>query len=126
MIFVVLGMHKSGTTLLARALHELSFDDNTIDAVLSDQVFEHVQSYSESIVEHNRVLKTDGFCLNIFPSRYKPIEPHAYVPLSSVIRLYPWLYLWAVLGIRNKHQASLSATGCSSSVPQKSICMING
>ena len=88
--------------------YKLPFDDDTFDVVISDQVFEHVQDYPESISEINRILKPDGFCLHVFPARYKLIEPHVYVPLATVVRSSPWLYIWAALGIRNEHQGGLS------------------
>ncbi len=89
--------------------YKLPFEDNTFKVILSDQVFEHVQNYSEVIAEINRVLKPDGCCLHIFPSRYKLIESHVYVPLSSIIKSYSWLLFWAKRGIRNEFQAGLSA-----------------
>lgn len=88
--------------------YRLPFDDDTFDFIFSDQVFEHVQNYPESIAEIKRILKPGGFCLHIFPSRYKLIEPHVYVPFSSVINSYPWLYFWASMGIRNEHQEGLT------------------
>jgi len=87
----------------------LPFEDNTFDFIFSQSVFEHVQNYSESISEIARVLKPDGFCLHSFASRYRPIEPHVYVPLSSVIQSQLWLYFWAILGIRNNFSANLNA-----------------
>jgi len=87
----------------------LPFEDNMFDFIFSEQVFEHVQDYPQTISEIERVLKPTGFCLHIFPSRYKPIEPHVYVPFSSIIRSYGWLYFWSMLGIRNEFQEGLSA-----------------
>ncbi|VAX13112.1 hypothetical protein MNBD_GAMMA24-1919 [hydrothermal vent metagenome] len=89
--------------------YKLPFEDNIFDLILNDQVFEHVQNYPEVISEINRVLKPDGCCLHIFPSRYRLIESHVYVPLSSIIKSYPWLLFWAKVGIRNEFQADLSA-----------------
>ena len=86
----------------------LPFDDNTFDFIFSYQVFEHVQNYSETISELARVLKPNGFCLHLFPSRYRPIETHIYVPFSSIIKSYSWLYFWASLGIRNEYQDCMS------------------
>lgn len=104
-------MKESGMIrLIARQPYKLPFDDGTFDFVFSDQVFEHVKNYSESISEISRILKPGGFCLHIFPSRYKPIEPHVYIPFSSIVRLYPWLYFWAMFGIRNEYQKGLSAS----------------
>ncbi|WP_175416270.1 class I SAM-dependent methyltransferase [Aggregatimonas sangjinii] len=89
--------------------YELPFDDATFDVIFSDQVFEHVQNYPEAIAELERVLKPDGCCLHVFPSRYKPIESHVFVPFASIIRSYGWLYFWALTGIRNEFQGGLSA-----------------
>ncbi len=95
--------------LLDAKAYVLPFEDNTFDFIFSEQVFEHVQNYSQTISEIERVLKPTGFCLHIFPSRYKPIEPHVYVPFSSIIGSYGWLYFWSMLGIRNEFQEGLSA-----------------
>ena len=89
--------------------YRLPFKDGLFDFVFSDQVFEHVQNYAETISEIRRVLKPDGFCLHIFPSRYKLIETHIKIPLSSIIQSYPWLYFWALAGIRNEFQSKLPA-----------------
>lgn len=89
--------------------YSLPFEDNIFDLIISNQVFEHVQNYAETINELHRVLKPDGATIHIFPSRYSPIEPHVYVPFSSIIKSYPWLLLWAYLGVRNDKQAGLSA-----------------
>jgi SAM-dependent methyltransferase len=88
--------------------YTLPFEDQTFDYIFSNQVFEHVKNYPESISEIARVLKPDGFCLHILPARYRPIEPHVYVPFSTVLRSYGWLYFWAFLGIRNEFQKGMS------------------
>lgn len=86
----------------------LPFKDNTFDFIFSQEVFEHVKNYSEALSEISRVLKPDGVCLHLFPSRYKPIEVHVFVPFSSIIQSYWWLYFWTFLGVRNEFQKSLS------------------
>lgn len=88
--------------------YKLPFEDDTFDFIFSDQVFEHVQNYSEAIYELRRILKPDGCCLHIFPSRYEPIESHKYVPFSTIIQSYSWLLFWAKMGIRKKSQSGLS------------------
>jgi hypothetical protein len=55
------------------------------------------------------VLKPGGLSLHIFPPRWKPIEPHVYVPFAGVYRERWWLRLWAELGVRNEFQAGLPA-----------------
>lgn len=89
--------------------YKIPFNDNTFDFVFSDQVFEHVQNYEESLSEISRILKPGGCCLHIFPSRYKPIEAHVLVPFSSIFGSYSWMLLWAKLGLRTKQQKGLSA-----------------
>jgi SAM-dependent methyltransferase len=88
--------------------YKIPFDDNTFDFIFSDQVFEHVTNYSESISEIRRILKPGGFCLHIFPSRFKPIEAHIRVPFSSINNSYLWLFFWAKMGIRKKSQIGFS------------------
>ena len=90
--------------------YTLPFADCTFDAVISDQVFEHVMDYPSTLKEIQRVLKPGGAFLHIFPPRYKPIEPHVLVPGATVLRSRWWLKSWALLGVRNEFQKKLNAT----------------
>lgn len=94
--------------LIDLSSYYLPFEDDTFDFIISNQVFEHVQNYPETISEIQRVLKPGGSSIHIFPSRFSLIEPHVYVPLATVIRSYPWLLFWAYMGVRNKKQVGLS------------------
>jgi len=82
--------------------YKLPFEDNSVNFIFSHCVFEHVGNYSESVSEMSRVLKPDGFCLHAFPSRFRPIEPHIFVPFSAVIPAYWWIHLWVSLGVKNE------------------------
>jgi SAM-dependent methyltransferase len=82
--------------------YKLPFHDDTFDFIFSDDVFEHVRNYPEAISELSRVLKPHGVCLHTFASRYRFIESHTFVPLSSIIQAYWWIYVWVLLGIRNE------------------------
>lgn len=84
--------------------YRLPFDDKQFDLILSSEVLEHVMNYEDMVAESRRVLKDSGMAMHIFPGPYTPIEMHVYVPLASVHRSYPWLYLWALLGVRNEYQ----------------------
>jgi SAM-dependent methyltransferase len=90
--------------------YRLPFDDNMFDVVISDQVFEHVQNYGETLAELARVSKPDAVMLHIFPSRYRLIEGHLNVPLATFFRPYWWLRLWASLGVRNQYQRQKGLT----------------
>lgn len=118
--------------LIPSSNYRLPFEDDAFDLIISNQVFEHVQNYSETISELHRVLKPGGSAIHVFPSRYNPVEPHVYVPLSSIIKSYPWLLLWAFLGVRNDKQKGLSArviatnnykylNSCTNYLPRKVI-----
>jgi ubiquinone/menaquinone biosynthesis C-methylase UbiE len=84
--------------------YRLPFEDNQFDLILTSEVLEHVMNYEDFIAENHRVQKDNGLSMHIFPGRYTPIEMHVYVPFASVHRSYPWLYLWALLGVRNEYQ----------------------
>lgn len=89
--------------------YRLPFDDGQFDCVISTQVLEHVMDYESTFDEIHRVLKPGGISLHFFPSRYTFIEPHVFVPFATVVRNKAWLYLWALLGIRNQYQKNKTA-----------------
>ena len=88
--------------------YRIPFEDEVFELVLSTQVLEHVLDYPSVLSEIKRVLKPGGISVHIFPSRYRLIEGHTKVPLSSMIQCYPWLVFWAFLRIRNQYQKDLS------------------
>lgn len=87
--------------------YRIPFDDNTFDYVFSEQVLEHVANYEESLAENWRVLKPGGFSLHVFPSRWRPVEPHVFVPFGGVMQSEPYLRIWSRLGIRNEFQSGI-------------------
>ena len=89
--------------------YRLPFADNFFDAVISNQVFEHVQDYDLALAEISRILKPDGCCLHIFPPRWSLIELHVLMPFCGVIQNKYWIMFWALLGIRNQFQKGKSA-----------------
>jgi SAM-dependent methyltransferase len=95
--------------LIGHDPYRIPFDDHTFDALVSNQVFEHVNDYAAAIQETRRVLKPGGIALHLFPPRWKPIEAHVNVPFAGVWRSPTWLRLWAQLGVRNEFQRGLDA-----------------
>jgi SAM-dependent methyltransferase len=87
----------------------LPYEDNTFDLVISDQVFEHVQDQVRVFKELLRITKPGGYGLHVIPARYMPIEGHIFVPFGGVIQHRWWYKLWALLGVRNKWTAGMSA-----------------
>ncbi len=92
-----------------REPYALPFADDTFDFIVSHQVFEHVQHPEVACRELARILRPGGLSIHVFPSRYRLIEPHVYVPLASFYQPSWWLWLWAKLGVRNEYQAGLSS-----------------
>ncbi|MBD1806553.1 class I SAM-dependent methyltransferase [Microcoleus sp. FACHB-SPT15] len=106
--------HEETSPSISSSFHKLDlnnyripFDDNTFDFVFSDQVFEHVQNFSEALGEIKRVLKPGGCSLHFFPPKYRIIEGHVFVPLAGAFQGYNYLLFWALLGIRNQFQQGL-------------------
>jgi ubiquinone/menaquinone biosynthesis C-methylase UbiE len=95
--------------IIQKSPYRLPFEDDSFDLVFSMQVFEHVQDYQSTLAEIHRVLKPGGASLHIFPSRYRVIESHVFVPFASLFQQYWWLWLWAKLGIRTQYQTQMSA-----------------
>lgn len=60
----------------------LPLDDESVDAVLSFDVLEHVQDVAAVLAECHRILKPGGRCFLVFPGYYHPLEHH----LSLVTR----------------------------------------
>jgi SAM-dependent methyltransferase len=55
---------------------KLPFEDATFDAILSFDVFEHVQNIETTLKECWRVLKPNGKLFVVFPGYFHPIEHH--------------------------------------------------
>jgi SAM-dependent methyltransferase len=89
--------------------YRLPFADGEFEFVSSNQVLEHVQDHDIAFREISRVLAPGGSTLHFFPARWRPIEPHVFVPLATVVTAKPWLSLWARVGIRNQFQSGRSA-----------------
>jgi SAM-dependent methyltransferase len=71
----------------------LPFEDDMFDVLVSDQVFEHVVPFRESVDEIERVVKPDGVMYHHFPARRVLREGHIGIPLahrlpSGKVRLY--------------------------------------
>ena len=101
-------LHEQGRLRPIATPYRLPFEDATFDIVVSDQVFEHVLDYPQAIDELWRVMRPGGAWLHAFPSRYRPLEGHIHVPFTSLFRPRWWLWLWALLGVRNVFQKDLS------------------
>lgn len=68
----------------------LPLDDQSVDAVLTFDVFEHVREPARVLQECHRVLKDKGMAFIVFPSFYQPIEHHL-----GMVTLFPgihWLF----------------------------------
>jgi SAM-dependent methyltransferase len=101
---------RSGDMHIDPANLRIPFNESTFDLIVSTSVLEHVLDHAAVFKETARVLKPNGIALHAYPDRRSPIEPHMYVPLATRIQSWWWFYVWALLGIRNEFQGTLSAT----------------
>lgn len=87
----------------------LPFADASFDFVFSTSVMEHVLDPGAALVEIARVLRPDGWSVHVFPSRWRPIEPHMFTPFGGRFQSFAWMMVWARLGVRNNWQQGLDA-----------------
>ena len=69
----------------------LPYEDDTFDAVVSCDVFEHVKSLRETIIECKRVLKSGGMLFSVFPSYYFPFGG-AHLTFVTKMPCVQWLF----------------------------------
>ena len=100
----------TGDQNISAEAFRINYPDDEFDVVFSTSVMEHVRDHELVMAEISRVLKPGGVSLHMYPSRWKLIEPHIYVPLGGVIQNRWWFYLWGLLGIRNEFQQEMSAS----------------
>ncbi len=87
--------------------YRLPFEDGRFDAVVSNQVLEHVMDWPGVMAELRRITRPGGVGVHLFPPRWAPLEHHVFVPLAGAFRNRPWLWIWAQVGIRNAFQKGL-------------------
>jgi SAM-dependent methyltransferase len=97
--------HAGGYPTMTR----IPWPDETFDFVFATSVFEHVTDQELAYAEIHRVLKPGGSFLNIFPSKWRPIEAHINNPFGGVFMWRPYLGLCAALGIRGLNQETCTA-----------------
>ena len=69
----------------------LPYEDDTFDTIVSRDVFEHVKSLKETIMECKRVLKSGGMLFSVFPSYYFPFDG-AHLNFVTRMPCIQWLF----------------------------------
>lgn len=69
----------------------LPYKDDTFDAIVSWDTFEHVKSLKETITECKRTLKSGGVLFSVFPSYYHPIGG-AHLDFVTRMPCIQWLF----------------------------------
>lgn len=65
---------------LQESVENLSIENESVDIVICNQVYEHVSDPQSLIAEIYRVLKPGGYCYFAGPNLLFPIEPHVFWP----------------------------------------------
>jgi SAM-dependent methyltransferase len=91
------------------SMTKVPWPDNTFDFVFATQVFEHVSDQELAYSEVHRVLRPGGSFLNIFPSKWRPIEAHINTPFGGVLTSRRYHQLCAAFGIRGLNQEHCTA-----------------
>ena len=63
----------------------IPYPDNHFDICFSNQVFEHIQEYADSLQEIKRILKPGGRLIFIYPDKGVIREPHIGVPFVHLM-----------------------------------------
>lgn len=66
---------------------DIPFEDNKFDAIITYDVFEHVQNLTKVMSECNRILKKNGKLFIVFPSYFGPTEHHL-----SMVTITPFIH----------------------------------
>ena len=85
------------------------YPDNHFDFVYSYSVFEHVLDQETAFREIYRVMKPGAVSLHNFPSKWRPLEPHLFVPFGGAFRSYRYYRFWTALGIGAKFEGETDA-----------------
>ncbi len=87
---------------------ELAACRESFDFIFSNQVLEHIIDYPQTLRQIYDLLKPGGVSLHFFPSKWRLIEPHIYVPFAGAFSSKAYLSFWAKMGIRNEFQQDKS------------------
>jgi SAM-dependent methyltransferase len=80
---------------LEASIESLSIEDNSVDIVVCNQVYEHVPEPKVMIAQIFRILRPGGTCYFAGPNLLYPIEPHVHWPF---IHWIPRRLALAILG----------------------------
>jgi ubiquinone/menaquinone biosynthesis C-methylase UbiE len=95
--------------LIEGAAESIPLPDSSVDIVICNQVYEHVNSPTRLITEIERILKPGGACYFAGPNLLFPIEPHVFwpfvhwLPRSLAIRLMRAAGSSAILDAHSTH-----------------------
>jgi ubiquinone/menaquinone biosynthesis C-methylase UbiE len=57
---------------VSNILQDLPFEKEEVDLIVSRSVLEHLQDLEGFIINSSRILKMEGHCIHLFPSRFAP------------------------------------------------------
>jgi ubiquinone/menaquinone biosynthesis C-methylase UbiE len=83
-------------------ISHIPFPDNSFDFIYSYSVFEHVLDPVTALTEIYRVLKPGGVSINNFPAKWRPIEPHIFIPFGAAFRGHGYYRFWSAVGVGAK------------------------
>lgn len=90
------------------------YPDSWFDAIVSNQVLEHVHDLGHVFAEMRRTLRPDGFGVHLFPLRHCLLEGHLLLPLAHRVGdhdLLRWYIAWWSRVGMGKYRAHRRANG---------------
>jgi ubiquinone/menaquinone biosynthesis C-methylase UbiE len=94
--------NEGNTNVFYGDMHELQYEDNSFDAVLSFESIEHVHAPYIALNEMKRICKPNGKIVVYIPSQFWVECPHHVI--VPTIRQFKWLIYRAGLILENVHE----------------------
>lgn len=106
--------HGNNVDIVCESPYKFPLENNSIDMVISGQVFEHIEFPWETIKEIHRVLRADGIAIIIAPSsgeehRY-PFDCFRYYP-DGMVALGKWAGFSSTLACTNWDETKIFGWG---------------
>src|SRR5262249_6418792 len=87
------------------------YPDRSFDAVVYNQVLEHVADHRLFFRELGRVLRPGGISIHVFPLKECIYEPHVFIPFAHRIPIPAYINAMAHLGFLRKRALCIPGDG---------------
>jgi len=91
---------KNAERIILGDIEHMTFDDNSFDIALLNEVLEHIPSEVNALSEIHRILKPNGILIIFSPNRLYPFETHGVTLSTRNKRIPPYIPLIPYIPLR--------------------------